>query len=233
MSVLLALLMFALVMILGRLLKRPEQRSAAAPVEKNGRPRLPYLEGRFGMEVPQGYYFHPCHTWAVDEGRQLIRVGLDKFAANLFGKVDHIDIASLSRWVRQGQKLMTITGAGISVDLPSPVEGPVTAVNRAALENPELVITDPFCEGWIAVIKSPCFATDQKNLMQGAMVVPWMRNSIVLLREMCSSPAFAQDGGPPLTGVLNRVSPELRNRLVKEFFLTLPAVQAQPTNQHV
>ena len=30
------------------------------------------------------------------------------------------------------------------------------------------------------------------------------------------------DGGPPLAGVLNRVSPELRNRLVKEFFLTVP-----------
>jgi hypothetical protein len=129
---------------------------------------------------------------------------------------------------------MTITSAGISVDLPSPVEGALTAVNGAALEKPELVTTDPFCEGWIAVIKSPCFATDEKNLMKGAMLAPWMRNSIVLLREMCSqSPALAQDGGAPPTGLLKRVSPDLRNRLVKEFFLTLPAVQAQPTNQHV
>ena len=84
------------------------------------------------------------------------------------------------------------------------------------------------------MIKSHCFATDEKNLMQGAMVAPWMRNSIVLLREMCSqSPALAQDGGPPLSGLLHRVSPELRNRLVKEFFLTVPVVPAQPTNQHV
>ena len=194
----------------------------------------PLIESKFGMDVPSGYCFHPCHTWAVDEGWQLIRVGVDKFAVNLFGKIEHIDVAGLYRWVRQGQKLMTITVAGISVDLPSPVEGALTAVNRAALENPELVTSDPFCEGWIAVIKSHCFATDEKNLMQGAMVAPWMRNSIVLLREMCSqSPALAQDGGPPLAGVLNRVSPELRNRLVKEFFLTVPVVPFQPTNQQV
>ncbi|MBZ5658160.1 MAG: hypothetical protein LAO56_23100 [Acidobacteriia bacterium] len=70
-----------------------------------------------------------------------------------------------------------------SVDLPSPVEGALTAVNRAALENPELVTTDPFCEGWIAVIKSHCFATDKKNLMHGAMAAQWMRDSFVELRE--------------------------------------------------
>jgi len=173
MSVLLVLLMFALVMTLGRLLKRRAQPSTAGPVETLPRLR-PRIETKFGTDVPTGYCFHPCHTWAVDEGWQLIRVGVDRFAVNLFGKIEHIDVVGLYRWVRQGQKLMTITVAGISVDLPSPVEGALTAVNRAALENPELVTTDPFCEGWIAVIKSHCYATDQKNLMQGAMVAPWI-----------------------------------------------------------
>jgi glycine cleavage system H lipoate-binding protein len=157
---------------------------------------------------------------------------MDRFAVNLFGRIEHIDLAGLYRWVRQGQKLMTITVGGILVDLPSPVEGALTAVNRAALENPELVTTDPFCEGWIAVIKSHCFATDKKNLMHGAMAAQWMRDSFVELREMCSqSPVLAQDGGPPLAGVLNRLSPELRNRVAKVFFLAVPVVPAQPTNQ--
>ena len=138
MSVLLALLMFALVMILGYLLNRGAQPSATVPAETARRFR-PLIESKFGMDVPGGYCFHPCHTWAVDEGWQLIRVGVDRFAVNLLGKIEHIDVAGLYRWVRQGQKLMTITVAGISVDLPSPVEGALTAVNRAALENPEPV----------------------------------------------------------------------------------------------
>lgn len=231
MSVLLALLMFALVMILGHLLKRGARLSAIAPAETLRHFR-PLIESKLGMDVPTGYCFHPCHTWAVDEGWQLIRVGMDRFAANLFGKIEHIDVAGLYRWVRQGQKLMTITVGGISVDLPSPVEGALTAVNRAALDNPDLVTTDPLCDGWIAVIKSQCFATDEKNLLHGAMAAQWMRNSFVLLREMCSqSPVLAQDGGPPLPGLLNRVSPELRNRLLKEFFLTEPVLPTQPTKQ--
>ena len=145
MSVLLALLTFALVMILGRLLKRGAQPSVIAPAETLRRFR-PRVKSKFGMDVPRGYCFHPCHTWAVDEGWQLIRVGVDSFSANLFGKIEHIDVAGLHRWVRQGQKLMAITGAGISVDLPSPVEGVLTEVNRAALENPRIVY---LCSGMV------------------------------------------------------------------------------------
>jgi glycine cleavage system H lipoate-binding protein len=234
MSVLLVLLMFMLVMILGHFLRHTEQRYTAAPKEKTSRSSLPYFETKLGMEVPRRYFFHPCHTWAVDEGWQLIRVGIDEFAANVFGKVDQISVTNPNRWVRQGQKLMTITVSGISVDLPSPIEGTVKSVNGAALENPDLVTTDPFCKGWMAVIKAASFDTDQKNLMQGAMVAPWMRNSMVLLRDICSqSPALAQDGGRPITGVLKRVSPELRKKLVKEFFLTVPAEEVQPASQHL
>jgi glycine cleavage system H lipoate-binding protein len=233
MSVLLVLLMFALAIMWGRLFKREVQPSAAVPEETLRRSR-PRTENKFGMEVPRSYFFHPCHTWAVDEGLQLIRVGVDSFTANLFGKIEHIDVAGLYRWVRQGQRLATITGAGISVDLPSPTEGVLTAVNRAVLDDPAMATTDPYGDGWVAVIRSPSFGTDQRNLMQGAMVAPWMRNSIVQLREMCSpSGALAQDGGPPLPGLLNRISPELRNRVIREFFLTLPTVPAEPTNQHV
>jgi hypothetical protein len=34
------------------------------------------------------------------------------------------------------------------------------------------------------------------------------------------SPALAQDGGLPVGGLLARVTPELREKLVKEFFLS-------------
>jgi glycine cleavage system H lipoate-binding protein len=219
MSVLLALLSFALVMMIWYLLARRLQPTAAL----RERPYLTYFQNKFGIELPSGYCFHPCHTWAVNERWELVRVGLDNFAANLFGKIDQIDVTRLNRWVRQGQKLMTITGAGISVDFPSPIEGVVTDINRAALENPELVTTQPFGDGWIALIKSPSFDTDQKNLLQGPMAASWIRSSIMLLREMCSkSPAFAQDGGIPLPGVLNGVPTELRDKIIREFLLTLP-----------
>lgn len=170
--------------------------------------------------VPEGYYFHPCHTWVVHEGEDNGRVGVDGFVANLFGQIDRIDVTGLNRWVRQGQRLMTVTGAGISIDLPSPVEGVVKALNPAVLNDPTLAITSSYRDGWIVTLKSPDIATDLKNLLQGTMVSVWMGNTFTRLKDMVSqlSPALAQDGGPPLSGVLARVSPELQSKLMREFF---------------
>ena len=60
------------------------------------------------------------------------RVGVDKFVTYLLGKIDHIDICGANRWVRQGQKLITLHSGNTSVDLLSPVEGVVTAINNDA-----------------------------------------------------------------------------------------------------
>jgi hypothetical protein len=63
--------------------------------------------------------------------------------------------------------------------------------------------------------------TNQRNLMQGTLAARWMENSFKQLKSMLAeaSPALAQDGGTPLPGALNRLTPERRKQLVREFFL--------------
>jgi glycine cleavage system H protein len=226
MSILLVLLTLLLILAVGHLRKR-EQASSVAVQAVTRVEAFPQRESV--LEIPKGYYFHPCHTWVANEGEENARVGLDSFAADLFGTIDHIEVLGLNRWVRQGQRLMTVSRAGISVDLWSPVEGTVKALNEAVLRDPTLVVTDPYRDGWIAVIKSPDIRGNLKNLLHGAILRSWMRNNLVRLTEMVSqfSPALAQDGGPPLRGLLTTISLELQNRLVKEFFLTLPESSAR------
>jgi glycine cleavage system H lipoate-binding protein len=157
----------------------------------------------------------------MKEGADDARIGVDKFVANLMGKIDHIDVCGANRWVRQGQKIVTLTSGGTSVDLLSPVEGVVTAVNDDVLRDPSLVTNDPYENGWIAMVKSPDLKVNQRNLIQGSMVAPWMQNNAARLSAMLSpSPALAQDGGTPISGLLPQLTPELRQKVVKEFFLS-------------
>jgi glycine cleavage system H lipoate-binding protein len=137
------------------------------------------------------------------------------------GKIDHIDVRGADRWVRQGQKLVTLTSNGTSIDLLSPIEGVVTAINDDALREPSLVTSDPYANGWIAIVKSPDLKINQKNLIQGSMVAPWMQNSLSRLNAVVSpTPALAQDGGAPINGLLPQLAPEVRQKVVHEFFLT-------------
>jgi glycine cleavage system H lipoate-binding protein len=220
MSILFVLLTFLLIISVNYLWFRPPQ---ALPV--TARPSLnppaPVMTKQAGFSIPQNYSFHPGHTWVVREGHDDVRVGLDSFAAELAGKIERIEVAKTDRWVRQGQKLMTVYVEGFSFDLVSPIEGVVTHVNNDVVQNPALAQHDPYKDGWIATLKAPDFNTNQRNLMQASMVAPWMHyNQTQLNAEVAKlNPALAQDGGVPVSGLLQRLPAELRQRIIAEFFL--------------
>jgi glycine cleavage system H lipoate-binding protein len=223
MAILLTLLTFLLFISISYLRRhREEAATASSPLWGFTRPFAPEVVREHGFEIPQGYCFHPGHTWVLDEGRQNARMGLDSFAGNLLGKIDRIEVTGLNRWVRQGQKVWTVTRDGLSVDMLSPVEGMVMGVNPHVLEDPNLVARDPYGEGWVLVVKSPDLPINLNNLVKGSLVRVWMQNTLDRLREMTAqlAPALAQDGGLPIAGLLGRLEPGLGRRMVKEFFLT-------------
>jgi glycine cleavage system H protein len=221
MSILFVLLTFLLIITV-MYFRRPQETADALQVAPVKSAKSPVVVKQGVFEIPEGFCFHPGHTWVVDEGRQNARVGIDAFAGNLFGKIDSIEVADLNRWVRQGQVLCTVTRQGQSVELLSPIEGVMISVNHEVLKNPNLIVDDPYKNGWLCVIKAPEMATNCKNLLQGPIVIPWMQNNFARMSSMIQqlTPALAQDGGIPVKGLLFKVEPEVQRELVKEFFLT-------------
>ena len=221
MSILFVLLTFLLILTV-MYFRRPQQASDALAVAPSKGLGTPIMVQQVGFEVPQGYCFHPGHTWVVDEGHQNARVGIDAFAGNLFGKIDAIELADLNRWVRQGQKLCTVKREGRSIELLSPVEGVLVSVNHQVLKDPNLIVEDPYKNGWLCVIKAPELAINTKNLLQGNVVAAWMQNSIARLGAKLQelTPALAQDGGLPIKGLFFQVDASVQQQLAKEFFLT-------------
>ena len=220
MSILFVLLMFLLVMSINYFCFRTREQAIAQPQAWAG-PQAVRMQREYGFSIPEDYCFHPGHTWVLKEGGENARVGIDSFAANLLGTIEQVDVIGLNRWVRQGQKLVTIRSGGQNFELVSPVEGVVMAVNKDAAQDPGLIARDPYQSGWIAIVKSPDLVTNKKNLVQGGMVAPWLQNSVTRLNGMVAqlAPTMAADGGLPLAGLLARVAPELREKLAKEFFL--------------
>ena len=72
----------------------------------------------------------------------------------------------------------------VLVEMLSPIEGVITTVNRDVIDDPTLATRDPYKDGWIAMVKSPDFVINSKNLVQGPMVAPWMQNNVSRLNAM-------------------------------------------------
>ena len=221
MSILFVLLTFLLILSI-MYFRRPEVPAVAVQVAPFQNVGVPKMVKTAGFEVPENYSFHPGHTWVHDEGRQNARVGIDAFAGNLFGQIDGVELADLNRWVRQGQKLCTVKHGEQRVDMLSPVEGVLISVNHEVLKNPNLIVDDPYKNGWLCVVKAPELSVNMKNLLRGAIVPAWMQNSMARVGAMLQqlNPALAQDGGLPIKGLLFQVDAGTQQQLAKEFFLT-------------
>ncbi|MFZ0295251.1 MAG: glycine cleavage system protein H [Candidatus Sulfotelmatobacter sp.] len=190
-------------------------------------PRLqPALVG--GFEVPENLRYHPGHTWALSESPSLVRVGMDDFASKLTGKLESITLPQRGQWIRQGQKICTLYRDDVAaVDMVSPIEGTVSAINEVLAADPKLALRDPYGEGWLVTVQAPDAKTSFRNLLGGAMARWWTEESASRLQRhmpmaaaMTMSSALAQDGGVAIDNMAARIPDKEWLPLAKEFFLS-------------
>jgi len=223
MTVILVLLTIAIFLTIDyyRTQKQPRKQPVlqAAKAEFASRP-VPAMVA--GFQLPTNCSFHPGHTWALKESAESVRVGMDDFATKLVGKIDSITLPERGRWVRQGQKLCTLTREGKSVDMVSPIEGTISFINDAVVTNPDLARKDPYGDGWLVTVQAPDAKTNFRNLISGGFARWWMEESALRLQHRMPAMAgvLAQDGGVAVDDLTAHMPGEDWSTLTKEFFLS-------------
>ena len=197
MTVLLVVLMFGIFILIDHYLRKAKQPVVeAAPVLTDNRIALrsPIVGG---FAVPENLRYHPGHTWALAESPTLVRIGMDDFASKVAGKVERIALPQRGQWIRQGQKIWTLFRDGKSVDMFSPIEGEVTAINESAMRDPQAARKDPYGDGWLVTVHSPDAKINLRNLLSGALARAWTEQCAARLRALMPATlgAMAQDGG--------------------------------------
>jgi glycine cleavage system H protein len=228
MTVALVLLTFITFLVIDYFLSRNKKRvpvfaEQLQPARQRGEvPRFhPNLVN--GFEVPDHLRYHPGHTWALSESPNLVRVGMDEFAAKLVGKVEGLSLPQRGQWIRQGQKIVTFKKNDVAIEMISPIEGSVADINEAALADPETARKDPYGEGWLLTVLSPDAKTNFRNLMSGALTRWWMEEAVVRLQTKLpasmGSLALAQDGGVAADELATGLAPQEHKAITREFFL--------------
>lgn len=221
MTVLLVLAVFALFIAIDyiRTARRPQPAVRPQPVVVAAR-ALPDVVA--GFRVAPNLFYHPGHTWAAKESGDLVRVGLDDFAARLTGKLDSIALPQRGRWVTQGQKAVALQHEGAAADLVSPIEGTVVDVNDAVLRDPELARRDPYGEGWLMLVSAPESKTKFRNLLSGPLAKLWTEDAAARLHRgtlgVMSAPAMA-DGGLAVDATTAGLASAAWQKLARELFL--------------
>lgn len=114
-----------------------------------------YLEhsaDKFVFKAKKGLRYARDEVWVAREGK-LLRVGITDFAQRRGGDIVFADLPKPGTRVERGGILGSYETVKMVRDILSPAAGVVREVNEALDAKPELMNSDPYGEGWIAVIE--------------------------------------------------------------------------------
>lgn len=97
---------------------------------------------------PEDLKYTAEHEW-VKAGDGPARVGITDFAQNALGDIVYVQLPEIGTAVRAGDSFGELESTKSVSDIFAPVNGTVTAINEALADQPDLVNTDPYGEGWL------------------------------------------------------------------------------------
>ena len=115
--------------------------------------------------VPAELSYTSEHEWVsalTAEGT--VRVGITDHAQDALGDVVYVDLPSVGDSVAAEDSFGEIESTKSVSDLFAPIAGEIVAANEALEDDPALVNSDPYGEGWTIEIR-PENADDLANLL--------------------------------------------------------------------
>ncbi|MEQ8899583.1 MAG: glycine cleavage system protein GcvH [Roseovarius sp.] len=110
--------------------------------------------------------FTEQHEWLKPEGDEVV-VGITEHAANELGDIVFIELPEEGKTVTKDDEIVVIESVKAASDIMAPVDGEITEVNAAIVDEPGKVNEDPAGDGWFFKIK-PSDPSQMDDLMDEA-----------------------------------------------------------------
>ena len=102
--------------------------------------------------IPADLRYHQEHEWVRVSGAQAT-LGISHFAQDALGDIVFIDLPKLGASVTAGQQIGEVESTKTTSTIYTPVSGTIAKVNSDLKDHPEVVNSDPYGKGWMAVIE--------------------------------------------------------------------------------
>ena len=104
------------------------------------------------MNFPEDLYYTKDHEWLKVDG-DVATIGITDFAQSELGDIVFIDIETVGDSLDKEEVFGTVEAVKTVSDLFMPLSGEVLEFNEQLNDQPELVNSDPYGEGWMVKVK--------------------------------------------------------------------------------
>ena len=103
------------------------------------------------MEFPKELKYSKDHEWLRVEGGNAY-IGITEFAQGELGDIVFVDVDTEGEALDKEEVFGSIEAVKTVSDLFMPINGEVLSFNKKLEDEPELINTDPYGEGWVIKI---------------------------------------------------------------------------------
>jgi glycine cleavage system H protein len=104
------------------------------------------------MKFPENVKYTIDHEWIRVEGA-VAYVGITDYAQDQLGEIVFVDVATEGETIEQNGVFGSIEAVKTVSDLLMPVDAQIVEVNAVLEDQPELINSDPYGEGWIIKVE--------------------------------------------------------------------------------
>ena len=103
------------------------------------------------MEFPKELKYSKDHEWLRVEGGNAY-IGITEFAQGELGDIVFVDVDTEGEELEKEEVFGSIEAVKTVSDLFMPINGEILSFNKKLEDDPELINTDPYGEGWVIKI---------------------------------------------------------------------------------
>ena len=104
------------------------------------------------MTFPEDVRYTREHEWAREQGG-VVTVGITGYATDQLGDVVFVELPDVGRKLDAGKSFGVVEAVKTVSDLYAPLTGEVVEVNGALSDNPAVVNSDPYGQGWMIKLR--------------------------------------------------------------------------------
>jgi glycine cleavage system H protein len=105
------------------------------------------------MNVPDDRRYTEEHEWALLTPDGPVRLGITEYAQDALGDIVYVELPQVGDAFDSGATLAEVESTKSVADVYAPLAGSVTAVNEALVDQPELINSDPYGDGWFVELQ--------------------------------------------------------------------------------
>ena len=96
--------------------------------------------------------FSGAHVWVRVEGAEAV-LGISDYLQDQMGEITALELPDLGDVLHVSRRMGHVESEEASSPLEAPLSGEVVEVNAEAIDNPDLVNSDPYSGGWLLRVR--------------------------------------------------------------------------------